>query len=922
MRTICALVTGLVVAGHTVTAFANDTCDAATAIPSLPFATTLDTTTATTDPADPVLSCTFSQGLNSVWFVFTAGGATTLEIDTTGSSYVTAMSVYTGSCATLSEIACAYDDDFDGATKLVTPVAAGQTVYLLIVGDYGEGGNLVLNVTKTPYDATPPVSLRAAVAAGDATPIGGAFTYFTRALALSKTDVAFIGTTEGIFVHDGASVTTIAVSGDPSPIGGAYANLGQPAGGAGGTVAFWSSIKAGSANAGIFVHSGGSTTPLVVQGDPSPRGGSFLGFSQGIAISPNGALVAFIGYTTLSYSRSLYVATVGGGIQWLLTEDVDPSPCGGTVTSFGSSTPILAINDNGDIALFARSSGSRDGVFQWTQGGGAWGAVACEGAPTPIGGTYRAIGRNVRIDNLANIAFFSSVTLPGPDTEAIFLGNPSGAFVVAQEGDFTTGGASITDFPSNAVADVSDWDEDGPPEVAFRALTSAGDAILTRSLMAAQPTAVVTEGQPCPAGGVFADVDTWVAIDSGGALAFRAACGGGGRGIFKVPPGGAPITVVLQSEVTAAGPGFAFDNPSIEGTSIAFAGSRTGVYRIRCDSVGCDPITVVAQPLAAVPGLAGETIGVIDSYILAGQGNMVAFDASLSGSRYGVLAVRAGALELVAADGLTLPGTAVQVVDTAGWAVPAPIGADKRGVGFAVEIFDEADPLATTGLYLARNGVITEIAREGQTAPNGGLYYGYFDAPLVKGSRVFFRAETDFGTCFIDASGTMQTNVACDGDPVADPPGSTITRFEADAPALGGRGPVFRAAIAGNPTIGECLFAAGRGGLERVACAGDLLPYGGGISDFTPSGGIGVLGASKKRAVSFARDQGGYISGLYEFSASARVRIAGNGLPTPLGGTYDLYDPRPSVFGKTVAFVSDILGGTSEQAVFVAILKR
>jgi hypothetical protein len=106
MRTICALVTGLVVAGSTATAFANDTCAAATAIPSLPFTATLDTTTATADPSDPVLSCTGLQELNSVWFTYTAERATTLEIDTLGSDYNTAVGVYTGSCAALSEIAC------------------------------------------------------------------------------------------------------------------------------------------------------------------------------------------------------------------------------------------------------------------------------------------------------------------------------------------------------------------------------------------------------------------------------------------------------------------------------------------------------------------------------------------------------------------------------------------------------------------------------------------------------------------------------------------------------------------------------------------------------------------------------------------------------------------------------------------------
>jgi hypothetical protein len=416
---------------------------------------------------------------------------------------------------------------------------------------------------------------------------------------------------------------------------------------------------------------------------------------------------------------------------------------------------------------------------------------------------------------------------------------------------------------------------------------------------------------------VFAALDGRVDVDTGGALAFRAACTGG-RGIFKIPPGGVPVTVVLQSEVTTAGPGFAFDDPTIEGTSIAFKGGRIGVYRIHCDSVGCGPITVVVQPLTAVPGLPGETITEIRPEILAGQGNLVAFVANLSGTRYGLFAVRSGALELVTADGLTLPGTAGEVLDIAWWASLAPIGADKRGVGFAIEIVDPADPEATTALYLARSGVITEIARAGQLAPNGEFYYS-FDAPLVKGSRVFFRTETDFGTtCFVDAPGTTRTSLACSGDPMANPPGSTLSTLETDAPALGSRGPVFRATIAGSPTIAECLFATSRNGPAPVACAGDLLPHGGLFDDFA----TGVLGASQKRVVSFATASDPYVRGLCEFSARARVRIAGNGFATPLGGTYSILDPSPSVFGKTVAFVSDIFGGTSRQAVFVAILKQ
>ena len=117
----------------------------------------------------------------------------------------------------------------------------------------------------------------------------------------------------------------------------------------------------------------------------------------------------------------------------------------------------------------------------------------------------------------------------------------------------------------------------------------------------------------------------------------------------------------------------------------------------------------------------------------------------------------------------------------------------------------------------------------------------------------------------------------------------------------------------------ECLFTATTSGPISVICSQALLPNGGAVTDFATV----VLGASRRRVVSFVNAVDFPQSGLFGFSANTRVRIATDESPTPLGGLYSLFEPRPSISGKTVAFISDIVsGGTSRQALFLAILRR
>jgi hypothetical protein len=795
------------------------------------------------------------------------------------------------------------------------PVPAGTTIHIFVADDSTGGGSLALSVSKAPVDATPPVSVRAAVSTGDPTPIGGGFSQFFSTTALSKTDVVFTATSRGIFLNDGLATTPVAMAGDASPVGGTWASFGRPV--AGGTgVAFFATISGGTADRGIFFHDGGTTSALVLRGDLAPDGGTFGTIVNGIAISPGGTVVAFIADTSMTPQESIWIVGTGGGLLGPFLSEGDPSPCGGTVQALTGAAPVISINDMGAMAVFYR--GANDGVLL---GPGSWLAVACQGAPTPLGGTYRTFARYARISNAPwppRVTFRSTVLLAGPDPHAVFSSSPGGVFVVAAEGDSAVPGATITSYASTNVSDIS-----ATGDVVFTARTSlGGDAVIRRDVATGTRTVLLRAGDPCPLGGTFVDVDNWVDIDENGAPVVRGVCTGG-TGVFKIPAGGgAPTTVAQNTDPTPAGAGFEPQFPTRHVGSVAFLGSRPGIYQVHCDPVTCATPTLVAAPLMPAPGFPGEVIASIDTEFVTGQGKLVAFSATTQGpARHaGLFAVRSGVPELVIEDGSTIIGTTTVISASGDFlsAVSASASADKRGIADVASIFDPSDVNSPTiAVYLVRNGVVTEVAREGQASPDGGTYSD-FGAPLVKGSKVYFRADTTVHTgCLVVAAGSTHTILGCQDDPVDPPAGYTLNLLESEVPGLASRGPVVRGQLFG-PTSTECLLQASTSGLGAIACAGDPLPYGSTVNDFNGF----KIAASRRRVVSFVNDAGFVNTGLFMFSSRARTRIATNDQPTPAGGVYSMFDPRPSIASKTVFFVGDVVGGTTHQAVFVAILKK
>ncbi len=133
----------------------NDECATATVI-AVNVATPFDTTAATLSPE--AWPCAASSAPD-VWFRYTppAGGATATVSLCGGATYDTALQILSGSCATLTSVAC--NDDFCGLQSEITFNAAGGTTYFIRVGGFGSTAAGAGTVLVTEAGPPPPPSL-------------------------------------------------------------------------------------------------------------------------------------------------------------------------------------------------------------------------------------------------------------------------------------------------------------------------------------------------------------------------------------------------------------------------------------------------------------------------------------------------------------------------------------------------------------------------------------------------------------------------------------------------------------------------------------------------------------------------------------------------------------------------------------------
>jgi hypothetical protein len=116
-------------------------------VTSLPFVDSVDMTTATTEPGDPISACGGGQGTNSVWYRIPAGSDATLLrglVAGTGTDY--GVRAWTGSCGALVELECQFLDDFSTEFGFA---AEGQE-YLVEIVNLATSGTLDLTLDVFP----------------------------------------------------------------------------------------------------------------------------------------------------------------------------------------------------------------------------------------------------------------------------------------------------------------------------------------------------------------------------------------------------------------------------------------------------------------------------------------------------------------------------------------------------------------------------------------------------------------------------------------------------------------------------------------------------------------------------------------------------------------------------------------------------
>ena len=127
----------------------NDDFDDATSVGPLPFTDALDITDATRADDDPTCF-EFADDARTVWYAFTAPADETYVADTFGSTFDTALSVYSGTRGALSQLAC--NNDFRGPqSRIRVSLLTGETVFFMVGGlPWDSGGDLEFSVDVAP----------------------------------------------------------------------------------------------------------------------------------------------------------------------------------------------------------------------------------------------------------------------------------------------------------------------------------------------------------------------------------------------------------------------------------------------------------------------------------------------------------------------------------------------------------------------------------------------------------------------------------------------------------------------------------------------------------------------------------------------------------------------------------------------------
>ena len=366
----------------------------------------------------------------------------------------------------------------------------------------------------------------------------------------------------------------------------------------------------------------------------------------------------------------ILVAALGVGSAWpargaetaaprVVARTGDAAPGGGTFDRFGQDAlPIVApVNAQGHVAFFARlSRGAADeGIF--LQRGGRIVTVARDGDRVPGVGRLSGFGRHPTpaLSDTGTVVFAAAIA-GGRAVEGIFSWSAGRLRAVATTGSPAPGMASSVlgslDSPAvNARGDIVFLASIRRGRESLEAILASTGGVLRK---------VVAQGDPAPAGGVFAAFGP-PAINARGRVGFAAVVEG------KAVPGGIFVAngdrvqmVVGAGEETPIGGIFAKFSERIglnDGDVIAFHGMlKLAPVEAAIFEVADGRVRAISRLGDSAPG--GGTIARFGLWPAIGSGGAIAFAASIDGGAtpVAILLADGGRLTRVVAVGETLPG--------------------------------------------------------------------------------------------------------------------------------------------------------------------------------------------------------------------------------------------------------------------------
>ncbi|MFQ5718038.1 MAG: choice-of-anchor tandem repeat NxxGxxAF-containing protein [Acidobacteriota bacterium] len=500
-------------------------------------------------------------------------------------------------------------------------LGADSELFVVVVDDLSGGALLRI-------DAGGVLSVAARV--GDASPRGSTLAALGRPTALAPGQAAVRaelsdgtgfppGAMPVIILGSPAGATSfdeLLAVGDVLADGSRIDDLGAPAGDGAGHFAVVSQQTGTGLRAEILQWSSTGLTRLAGTGDTIDGGQRLLdgGFASAVPAVLSDGRVAFVARLQgAAAPRGLFLAGWASPPALLVAEG-DEVPGSGPVASLdGSPTPIGAA----DLAIAVSMGAARTPAYLLVPASGSPTIRLAAGSPTPLGGTFRTLGRAA--DGAADGRLTFTATLSGTAASSgVFVSAASGSTsTVAQAGETAPGGETFTSFGFSPSGNA-------PGTTAFLAFLSGGtvgSGIFTAAGAAPAgaalpvPVEVARSGTPAPGGGSFTRLYDPVE-SSTGAVAFLADLDTGGRGLFRWQGGVLDRLLGTGDGLTGAGTISGLTRPRIDATDVvavladvAGAGFTQAVLSVSGSGIPADIVATDGETVA--PGLSVASIGAL-----------------------------------------------------------------------------------------------------------------------------------------------------------------------------------------------------------------------------------------------------------------------------------------------------------------------